>query len=83
MTPEFWAAIIGQTIIIVVSIVAAFVKTERRITTVETKVDHLEQRASKNDDDHDKLEKQVGGISRAVARLEGATGNHSQSASGQ
>lgn len=60
MTPEAWIALVGQTIVIVVAIVASFVKTERRITTVETKIRHLELETSA-----------IPGISRAVARLEG------------
>lgn len=60
MSPEFWVAIVGQTVVLIVTIVAAFVKTERRITKVETKVEHLEQEV-----------KPLPGISRAVARLEG------------
>ena len=60
MSPEFWVAIIGQTIVIVAAIVASFLRTERRITTVETKVEHLERETAP-----------IPGISRAVARLEG------------
>jgi hypothetical protein len=60
MSPEFWAAIVGQTIIIVVTVVAAAIRNERRITKVETKVDHLEEECGR-----------IPGISRAVARLEG------------
>ncbi len=72
MTPEFWAAIIGQTVIIVVSIVAAFVRTERRITRMETKVEHIEAIEAIRGKEHERLEGKVSGISRAVARLEGA-----------
>lgn len=61
MTPEFWAAIIGQTVILIVTIVAAFVRTERRITKLETEVRHIEHECDR-----------IPGISRAVARLEGA-----------
>lgn len=60
-SPEFWVAIIGQTIILVVTIVAAFIRTERRITKVETEIRHLEVETDK-----------IAGISRALARLEGA-----------
>ena len=61
MTPEFWAAIIGQTVVLVATIVAAFIRTEKRITKVETEIRHLEQETDK-----------IAGISRALARLEGA-----------
>jgi len=60
MSPEFWVAIIGQTVIIVVTIVAAFIRTERRITKVETKVEHIEHEMDK-----------LPGLSRAVARIQG------------
>ena len=60
MTPEFWAAIIGQTVVLVATIVAAFIRTEKRITKVETEIRHLEQETDK-----------IAGISRALARLEG------------
>ena len=71
MSPEFWAAIIGQTVILVVTIVAAFVKTEKRITRIETKVEHLEEQGGNRSNEHKSLERQVQGISRSVARLEG------------
>jgi hypothetical protein len=60
MSPELWTAIIGQTIVILVAIVAGLRHTEKRITKIETKVEHLE-----------KSVESVPGISRAVARLEG------------
>lgn len=61
MSPEFWVAIVSQTVILVVTIVAAFVRTERRITKVETQVEHLEQEVES-----------IPAISRALARLEGS-----------
>ena len=61
LSPDFWLAIIGQTIILVVTIVAAFIRTERRITKVETEIRHLEVETDK-----------IAGMSRALARLEGA-----------
>lgn len=61
LSPEFWLAIVGQTIIIVAAIVAAFIRTERRITKVETEIRHLEIESNK-----------IPGISRTLARLEGA-----------
>jgi hypothetical protein len=64
LSPEFWVAIIGQTIIIVVSVVAAFVRTERRITKMEAEVSHIQSECGR-----------IPGISRAVARLEGAHQN--------
>ena len=68
MTPEFWAATIGQTVVIVVAVVAAFVRTERRITRVETKVEHLEIETAP-----------IPGISRALARVEGELKAHRES----
>lgn len=60
MGPEMWVAIIGQTIVILVVIVGAALRGERRITKLEGKVEHIEAVCST-----------VPGISRAVARLEG------------
>jgi hypothetical protein len=60
MTPEFWAALVGQTIIIVLAIVASRIHAEKRITTIETKVEHLEVEVGR-----------LPGISRAVAKIEG------------
>lgn len=60
MTPELWVAIISQTIVILVAIVAGLRHTEKRITKLETKVEHLEHSVQP-----------LPGISRAVARLEG------------
>lgn len=71
MTPEFWAAIIGQTVIIVTAIVAAFVRTEKRITRVETKIEHLETIEAMAESERTLLDARIQGISRAVARLEG------------
>lgn len=71
MTPEFWAAIVGQTVIIVTAIVAAFVRTEKRITRVETKIEHLEAIEALAETERTLLDTRIQGISRAVARLEG------------
>jgi len=60
MTPQLWVAIIGQTVIILVAIIGVAVRGERRITTVETKVEHLESEVQP-----------IPGLSRAVARIEG------------
>lgn len=60
MTPELWFAIISQTVVILVAIVAGLRHTEKRITKLETKVEHLERSVEP-----------LPGISRAVARLEG------------
>lgn len=71
MSAEFWAAIIGQTILIIVAIITATIRTERRITRVETKVEHLEVSEVALTKNFTALGSKVGGISRAVARLEG------------
>lgn len=65
MSSELWVAIIGQTVVIVLAIVAGLRHTEKRITKIETKVEHLE-----------KSMEPVPGISRAVARLEGRHSVH-------
>lgn len=72
MSPELWVAIIAQTVIIIGALWAASVRTERRFTSLETRVQHLENIENERGDDLDRLEAQVQGISRAVARLEGA-----------
>ena len=71
MTAELWSALIGQTVVIVIAIIAATIRTERRITRVETKVEHLEDTEETQDHKLDRLGSKVGGISRALARLEG------------
>lgn len=71
MSFEFWAAVIGQTIILIVSIIAATVRTERRITKVEVKVEHLEGVELSRSHEYRDIAAQVRGVSRAVARLEG------------
>ena len=52
--------IVVQTVVIIVAIIASVKHGEKRIATVETKVEHLEEAV-----------KPIPGISRAVARLEG------------
>jgi hypothetical protein len=59
MSPEIYAIIL-QTIVLLVALVAAALRGERRITKLEGKVEHVES-----------ICKQVPGISRALARLEG------------
>jgi len=65
MSAELWVAIIGQTVVILVAIVAGLRHTEKRITKLETKVEHLERSVDP-----------LPGISRAVARLEGRHSVH-------
>ncbi len=65
MTPEFWVGIIGQTIVIVVAIVASAIRNERRIATLESEVKHIEMECGR-----------IPGISRALARLEGEVQSH-------
>lgn len=59
MSPEIYAIIL-QTVVLLIALVAAMMRGERRITKLEGKVEHV-----------DTVCKQVPGISRAVARLEG------------
>jgi hypothetical protein len=61
MSPEFWLAIVAQTIVLIITIVGAFVRLASRITKVETEIRHLELETVK-----------IPGISRTLARLEGA-----------
>lgn len=72
MTPELWLAIVAQTIIIVGAVLAAYVRQDRRVGRLEGKVDHLDSIETQRGHDLDRLEAQVAGISRALARLEGA-----------
>ena len=60
MSADLWVAIIGQTIVLLAAIIGLALRTEKRITKMETKVEHLER-----------LNEAVPAISRAVARLEG------------
>lgn len=60
MSPELWVAIAGQTIVILLAIVASAMRGEKRISQCETKIEHLENEVAP-----------IPGISRAVARLEG------------
>lgn len=57
---EYSMWVVGQTIVLAVVIVGAALRSERRITKIETKLEHV-----------DRICGQVPGISRAVARLEG------------
>lgn len=59
MSPEIWAIVI-QTIVLIIALVGFAMRGERRITKIEGKLEHV-----------DTICKQVPGISRAVARIEG------------
>lgn len=67
MTLEAWIALVLQTVVIVVAIIASIRHSERRMTTVETKISHLEEAV-----------RPIPGISRAVARLEGSNNTGGQ-----
>ena len=60
MTPDFFLALFGQTVVIIITVIAAIRHGEKRLSTVETKVEHLELEIGR-----------LPGISRAVARIEG------------
>jgi hypothetical protein len=60
MTHELWVAMLGQTIVIVIAIIGAIKHSEKRLSTVEAKVEHLEVEIGR-----------LPGISRAVSRIEG------------
>lgn len=68
---EFWIGLIGQTAILIVTIVAAMLKTDRRITTVETKVNFLEDKAVQNQIDHEHVRDQIRDLSVYVAKMDG------------
>ena len=72
ISPEMWAALVGQTIVLSVAIIAATIRSERRMTRLETKVEHVEAVQAERQHDAEKLELQVHGISRSLAALEGA-----------
>lgn len=59
MSPEIWAVVI-QTVVLIIALVGFAMRSERRITKLEGKVEHV-----------DTICKQVPGISRALARIEG------------
>ena len=56
---EYWPLVV-QTFVIIFAIIASVKHAEKRMTTMETKVAHLEESV-----------RPIPGISRAVARLEG------------
>lgn len=60
MSPDLWAALGLQTVIIIIAIIAAIRHSEQRLSTLETKVAHNEVELSR-----------LPQISRAVARIEG------------
>ena len=68
--------VIGQTIVLLIVIIGAAVRHIGRLSAVETKVDmshkHIDTRINDLRDDHGGLAKQVLGISRSLARIEGA-----------
>ena len=68
--------VIGQTVVLLIVIVGAALRHIGRLVKVETKVDmtkeHIDTRINDLRDDHGGLSRQVLGISRALARLEGA-----------
>ncbi len=59
MLIKFWPIIL-QTVVILIAIIASVRHSEKRMSTMETKVDHLEEAV-----------KPIPGISRKLARLEG------------
>ena len=71
-SPEFWVATIGQTVIIVSAVIAAFVRTERRMVRLETKVEHVESVQQDRAHDAERLDDKVDGMSTSLAVLEGA-----------
>lgn len=60
MTTELWVAIVSQTVIVVLAVIAGIRHSEKRVSKLETKVEHLED-----------VVKPIAGISRSLARLEG------------
>ena len=72
MTTEFVIGLVVQTVIILAAVVGAAMRHERRISKLETTVEHVESIEVGRGDELKALERQVQGISRAVARLEGA-----------
>ena len=67
--------VIGQTIVLLIVIIGAAIKFVGRLSSVEAKVEasreHFDTRIKDLRGDHGELGRQVRGISRAVARLEG------------
>lgn len=63
--------IIGQTLIIVLAILGAFVRSRERLAKVETSLHHIEVNTERLKDDHNDLARKVDGVSRALAKIEG------------
>ncbi len=68
---EFTLWLVGQTIIIVLAILGAYVRMAVNVARVEVNTETLKV-------DHANLAKQVQGISRSVGRLEGRCGKINQ-----
>lgn len=72
MTLELWIAIIAQTFVIVGALWTSSIRAERRLTSLETQVKHLQQDKDSSKDGLEKLKTEVQEISKSLARLEGA-----------
>lgn len=75
MSPEAVMWLIGQTIVLAIIIVGAFVRSTNRVTKLETAVSYsqlnLDARIAELRNQHVSLAEKVDGISRSLARLEG------------
>lgn len=78
MNVDTWMWIVGQTIIIAMAIVGAFMRIQVALAKLEGKVEVLSVQQAvaneglqKNDDQHKALSEQVAGISRNLALMEG------------
>lgn len=78
MTVDTWMWIVGQTIIIAMAIVGAFMRIQVAIAKLEGKIEVLTVQQSvtnksleDNDEAHKSLSEQVSGISRNLAMIEG------------
>lgn len=60
--------IVGQAVAIIAALVTVFVKINTKLTEIEIHLKHLETRRSEQRDNHEKLEKQVQGMSRTMER---------------
>lgn len=71
MTMEMVIFLIGQSIVIVGAIIAAYVRTRVSIAKLEVGLDNVQEHTKTLKSDHAELYRKVDGISRNLARLEG------------
>ena len=75
LTPAAQIALyfIGQSVILLIAMVTAYVKLQIAIATLQNDVVHIYDRTDQQHDDHASLRDKVDGISRHVERLDASS----------